>query len=77
MPFRYGIPPSDDIKLMLTVKLNISLFDEEVFKRKKEMRKLLMVHVKETNITYAFPILLTIAKPPAPQPKVQGYLSLS
>jgi len=63
MPSRFGIPPGEEIKLMLTIKYNIQTFDEEQFKKKKEMRKILNVKIKDTKINRAFPLVISILSP--------------
>ena len=72
MPFRFGIPAGGDLKLMLTVKYNIQTFDDEQFRKMKEIRKILNVHIKDTSINIAFPILITIATPNAPTRSLGG-----
>jgi hypothetical protein len=60
MPFRFVIPPRETVRITLTVKYNIQAYMHEEFKKRKEMRKLLNIRLKDTKINMGFPILIKV-----------------
>jgi hypothetical protein len=62
MPFRYVILPGETIRVVITIKYNVQLYNNEQFRKRTEMRKLLAVKLKDTSLNIAFPLLIKFAK---------------
>jgi hypothetical protein len=72
MPFRYVINPGETVRVVVTIKYNVQSFNNEKFQKRSEMRKLLMVRIKDTNLNLGFPLIVKFFKPPESSPSAKS-----
>ena len=60
-PFRYIMPPGESIKIFQTIKANFK-FDDDEFEKRTEMRKILYVHIRDSDIYIPQPLNISITK---------------
>lgn len=60
MPSKYNLKANDCAKISMTMKYNPNSGDEELLYKNKEIRKILNVNLKNTDINIAFPLRIMI-----------------
>ena len=58
-PFRYIMMPGESITIILIIKANAS-YEDDIFEKNKEMRKILYIKIKDTNTHFSIPLHIHI-----------------